>query len=93
MGGLSGPAIKPIAVRMVYQVSKEINIPILGMGGITNGEDAIEFMLAGATAISIGSSNFANPYASIETINGIEEYMKKHNIENISDIVGQITMN
>lgn len=93
MGGLSGPAIKPIAVRMVYQVAKEVDIPILGMGGIANGEDAIEFMLAGATAISIGSSNFANPYTSIETINGIKKYMEKHNIENISDIVGQITMN
>lgn len=93
MGGLSGPAIRPIAIRMVYQVSKEINIPILGMGGITNGEDAIEFMLVGANAVAIGSSNFANPYASIDTIKGIEEYMKKHNIENISDIVGQVTMN
>ena len=93
MGGLSGPAIKPIAVRMVYQVAKEVDIPILGMGGITNAEDAIEFMLAGANAIAIGSSNFANPYTSIETISGIEKYMEKHNIENISDIVGQITMN
>lgn len=93
MGGLSGPAIRPIAIRMVYQVSKKIDIPILGMGGITNAEDAIEFMLAGANAVAIGSSNFANPYTSIETINGIEEYMKKHKIENISDIVGQVTMN
>ena len=93
MGGLSGPAIRPIAVRMVYQVAKEVDIPILGMGGITNAEDAIEFMLAGANAVAIGSSNFANPYASIDTIKGIEEYMKKHNIENISDIVGQVTMN
>ena len=92
MGGLSGPAIRPIAVRMVYQVAKEVDIPILGMGGITNAEDAIEFMLAGANAIAIGSSNFANPYTSIETISGIEKYMEKHNIENITEIVGKVTM-
>ena len=92
-GGLSGPAIKPVAVRMVYQVAQAINIPILGMGGITNGEDAIEFMLAGAKAISIGAGNFVDPYASINTINGIENYMKKHDIKNLEDIVGTVTMN
>ena len=92
-GGLSGPAIRPVAVRMVYEVSQAVNIPILGMGGIINGEDAIEFMLAGASAISIGAGNFANPYTSINTIKEIEEYMKKHEIENISDIVGQVKMN
>ena len=92
-GGLSGPAIKPIAVRMVYQVSKAVKIPIMGMGGIMNGEDAIEFMLAGAKTISIGSGNFVDPYTSIKTIEEIEEYMKKHNIENIVDIVGKVEMN
>lgn len=92
-GGLSGPAIRPVAVRMVYEVAQAVNIPILGMGGIINGEDAIEFMLAGATAVSIGAGNFQDPYTSINTIKQIEDYMEKHNIENISDIVGQVTMN
>ena len=92
-GGLSGPAIRPVAVRMVYEVAQAVNIPILGMGGIVNGEDAIEFMLAGASAISIGAGNFQDPYTSINTIKEIETYMKKHDIENISDIVGKVTMN
>lgn len=92
-GGLSGPAIKPVAVRMVYQVSKAVNIPILGMGGIINGDDAIEFMLAGAKAISIGAGNFIDPYTSIETIKGIEDYMNKNNIENIEDLVGKVQIN
>ena len=92
-GGLSGPAIKPVAVRMVYQVAQAVNIPILGMGGISNGEDAIEFMLAGAKVISIGARNFVDPFASINTISGIENYMKKHNITNLEDIVGRVTMN
>ena len=92
-GGLSGPAIRPVAVRMVYEVAQAVNIPILGMGGIVNGEDAIEFMLAGASAISIGAGNFQDPYTSVNTIKQIEEYMEKHNIENISDIVGKVTMN
>ncbi len=92
-GGLSGPAIKPVAVRMVYQVSKAVNIPVLGMGGIINGDDAIEFMLAGASAVSIGAGNFMDPYTSVNTVKGIEEYMEKHNIENIQDIVGKVEMN
>lgn len=92
-GGLSGPAIKPVAVRMVYQVAQAVNIPVLGMGGITNGKDAIEFMLAGASAVSIGAGNFIDPYTSINTIKGIEEYMKKYNIENVTDIVGKVQMN
>ena len=92
-GGLSGPAIKPVAVRMVYQVSKAANIPILGMGGIVDGKDAIEFMLAGATAISIGAGNFIDPYTSVNTVKGIEEYMKKYNIENLEDIIGTVEMN
>ena len=92
-GGLSGPAIRPVAVRMVYQVAQAVNIPILGMGGIVNGRDAIEFMLAGATAIAIGAGNFIDPYTSINTIKEIEEYMKKHNIENISEIIGKVELN
>ena len=92
-GGLSGPAIRPVAVRMVYQVAQAVNIPVLGMGGIVNGEDAIEFMLAGANAISIGTGNFISPYTSVDTVTGIENYMKKHNIEDINDIVGTVQMN
>jgi dihydroorotate dehydrogenase (NAD+) catalytic subunit len=92
-GGLSGPAIKPVAVRMVYQVAQAVNIPVLGMGGIVNGEDAIEFMLAGANAVSIGAGNFISPTTSIETIAGIENYMKKHNIQDINEIVGKVQMN
>ena len=92
-GGLSGPAIKPIAVRMVYQVSQAVSIPILGMGGIVSGEDAIEFMLAGATAISIGAGNFIDPYTSIKTVEGIEKYMEKNNIDDITEIIGKVQMN
>ena len=92
-GGLSGPCIKPVAVRMVYQVYKAVNIPILGMGGIMNGNDAIEFMLAGANAISIGSGNLVDPYTSINTVKGIEEYMRKNNIEQIEDLIGKVEMN
>ncbi len=89
-GGLSGPAIKPVAVRMVYQVAHAVKIPILGMGGIINGEDAIEFMLAGATAISIGAGNFIDPYTSIKTVEGIENYMKQQKIEDINEIIGAV---
>ena len=92
-GGLSGPAIKPVAVRMVYQVAQAVNIPILGMGGIVNGEDAIEFMLAGAQAVSIGAGNFISPTTSIDTIAGIEEYMRKYDIQDINEIVGSVQMN
>ena len=92
-GGLSGPAIKPVAVRMVYQVSQAVSIPILGMGGIISGEDAIEFMLAGATAISIGAGNFIDPYTSIKTVEGIEKYMEKNNIDDITEIIGKVQMN
>ncbi len=92
-GGLSGPAIKPVAVRMVYQVSQAVKIPIMGLGGIMTGEDAIEFMLAGAKAVSIGAGNFADPYVSLKVIEGIEEYMKKCNVDNIEDIVGKVEMN
>lgn len=87
-GGMSGPAIKPVAVRMVYQVANAVKIPIIGMGGISNGEDAIEFMLAGASAVSVGAMNFVNPYATVETVEGIEAYMDKMNITDIKDIIG-----
>lgn len=76
-GGMSGPAVKPIAVRMVYQVAHAVQLPIIGMGGISNAEDALEFLMAGATAVSIGTANFVNPYATVETVHGIEEYMRK----------------
>lgn len=87
-GGLSGPAIKPIAVRMVYQVANAVNLPIIGMGGIMNVEDALEFIMAGATAVSVGTANFANPLATMEIVQGLEEYLKKNNIEDINSLVG-----
>jgi len=87
-GGLSGPAIKPIAVRMVYQVAKAISLPIIGMGGITTGEDAIEFIMAGATAVAVGMANFSNPMATIEILDGINTYMDRYNIKNINELRG-----
>lgn len=87
-GGVSGPAIKPIAVRMVYQVANAIKLPIIGMGGISCAADAIEFMLAGASAVSVGTANFVNPMVTEEIVKGMEDYMIRHKIENISDIVG-----
>lgn len=87
-GGLSGPAIKPVAVRMVYEAAHAVRIPIIGMGGIANGEDAIEFLMAGATAVSVGAMNFVNPYTTEETIQGIEAYMEQYHIEDIREIIG-----
>ena len=89
-GGLSGPAVHPIAVRMVYQVANAVKLPIIGMGGISNAEDALEFILAGATAVSIGTANFANPYATVETVKGIEEYLKKNQIDDINTLIGAV---
>jgi len=89
-GGLSGPCIKPIAVRMVYEVSKNINIPVIGIGGIMNSDDAIEFMLAGAAAIQVGTANFIEPGICGKIVKGIEAYLKKHKIEKIEDIVGNL---
>lgn len=86
--GVSGPAIKPIAVRMVYQVANAISLPIIGMGGIACAEDAIEFILAGASAVSVGTANFYNPYVTLEIVEGIKKYMEQHHIENIADMVG-----
>lgn len=87
-GGLSGPAIKPVAVRMVYQVAHAVRIPIIGMGGITTGEDAIEFIMAGATAVSVGTANFHDPMASVKVVQGIEEYMKRYGVEDINELRG-----
>lgn len=89
-GGLSGPAIKPVAVRMVYQASHAVKIPVIGMGGIANAEDAIEFLLAGASAVAVGAMNFVNPYATIEIVEGIENYMKHYGIEDISELIGGV---
>ena len=89
-GGMSGPAIKPIAVRMVYQAAHAVKIPIIGMGGISNADDAIEFLLAGASAVSIGAMNFVNPYATVEVVKGIEEYLEKYGIENVTDLIGAV---
>ena len=87
-GGMSGPAVKPVAVRMVYQVANAVKIPIIGMGGISCAEDAIEFLLAGASAVSVGTANFHNPAVTLEVIDGIEAYMKKNGFENVKDMVG-----
>lgn len=92
-GGLSGPCVKPVGVRMVYQVARSVNIPILGLGGIVTANDAIEYMLAGASAISIGTGNFIAPDTAIKVVDGIEDYMKKYNIQDINEIVGTVQMN
>lgn len=87
-GGMSGPCVKPVAVRMVYEVANAVNIPILGMGGIQNTEDALEFLMAGATMVAVGTANFFNPYATSEIIDGLENYVKKENLSGIQDIIG-----
>ena len=89
-GGMSGPAVKPVAVRMVYQVAQAVGLPIIGMGGIMTAEDALEFILAGATAVSVGTANFHNPYASLQVAQGIEAYMRKHGVEDIRDLIGAV---
>ena len=89
-GGVSGPAVHPIAVRMVYQTAQVVNIPIIGMGGIQNAEDAIEFLLAGATAVAVGTANFHNPMTTVEVIDGISDYMKAHQVEKVTDLIGAV---
>ncbi len=89
-GGMSGPCLKPVAVRMVYQTARAVKLPIIGMGGICSAEDALEFILAGATAVSIGTANFTNPYATVETVRGIEDYMKKNKIQDIQSLIGVV---
>ncbi len=89
-GGMSGPAVKPVAVRMVYQVAQAVKLPIIGMGGIQNAEDALEFLLAGATAVSVGTANFFNPYATVEVVRGIEDYMRQYGVEDIQSLIGAV---
>lgn len=89
-GGLSGPAIKPVAVRMVYQAAQAVKIPIIGMGGIATAEDAIEFLLAGATAVAVGAMNFVNPYATVEVVEGIEAYMRQTGTEDVTELIGAV---
>ena len=87
-GGMSGPAVKPVAVRMVYQVTNAVSLPVIGMGGIATAEDALEFIMAGATAVSVGTANFYNPYATVEIADGIESYMEKQGVADIKELIG-----
>lgn len=87
-GGMSGPAVKPIAVRMVYQAANAVKIPVIGMGGIATAEDALEFIMAGAAAVSVGTANFYNPYATVEIVSGIEQFMKEHGVGDITELIG-----
>ena len=89
-GGVSGPIVKPIAVRMVYQVAQAVQIPIIGMGGIATAEDAIEFILAGASAVSVGAMNFVDPYTTVKVVEGIEDYMRTYHVENLTDLIGAV---
>lgn len=90
VGGLSGPAVKPVALRMVWQVHNAVSVPLLGMGGITSGTDAVEFMLAGATAVAVGTSNFVNPRTTIEVINGIESYCEEMGVSDVNELIGAL---
>jgi dihydroorotate dehydrogenase (NAD+) catalytic subunit len=89
-GGLSGPAVKPVALRMVYQVAKTVKIPVIGLGGISSAADAIEFMLAGATAIQVGTANFIDPAITIKIIDGITDYLQRHHIKDINELIGAL---
>jgi dihydroorotate dehydrogenase (NAD+) catalytic subunit len=91
-GGLSGPAVKPVALRMVWQVARAVKIPVIGMGGIMNAADAIEFMLAGASAIQVGTAGFVDPLAPVKIVKGIEDYLKRHKIESAADLVGSLQL-
>ena len=93
VGGLSGPAVKPIALRMVWQVASSVDIPVIGMGGIAKSEDAIEFMLAGATSVAVGTANFIDPTVSVEVVKGIKKYLIQNQIRDINDIVGKLELN
>ena len=88
--GVSGPAIHPIAVRMVYQVANAVSLPIIGMGGIATAEDALEFIMAGATAVSVGTANFFNPYATVEIADGIQAFLEKQKVEDINELIGVV---
>ena len=89
-GGMSGPAVKPVALRMVYQAANAVKVPVIGMGGIATAEDALEFILAGASAVAVGTANFYNPYATVEIIEGIESYMKQYHVEDIRELIGAV---
>ena len=89
-GGMSGPAVKPVAVRMVYQVANAVSLPIIGMGGIATAEDALEFIMAGATAVSVGTANFFNPYATVEIADGIQAFLEKQKVEDINELIGVV---
>ena len=88
VGGLSGPAVKPVALRMVWQVHKAVKVPILGMGGISTGTDAVEFMLAGATAVAVGTANFVNPHAENDVLDGIIRYCEEQGVSDVNDLIG-----
>lgn len=90
VGGFSGPAVKPVALRMVWQCSKAVSVPILGMGGVTTGTDAIEFMLAGATAVAVGTANFMNPQATVDVIDGIIDYCEEQGVNDVNDLIGAL---
>lgn len=90
VGGFSGPAVKPVALRMVWECHKAVNVPLLGMGGIESGTDAVEFMLAGATAVAVGTANFYNPRATEDVIDGIKDYCERHGIERVTDLIGAL---
>ena len=92
-GGVSGAGIKPIAVRMTYEASQAVQIPVIGMGGITCAEDAIEFLMAGATAVQVGTANFTDPYAMPKIIQGLNDWCDRHNIKNVSELTGTLTLN
>ena len=90
VGGFSGPAVKPVALRMVWQVAQAVKVPVLGMGGISTGEDAVEFMLAGATAVAVGTANFANPCATVDVIDGIIDYCEEQGVSDVNELIGAL---
>ena len=90
VGGLSGPAVKPVALRMVWEVHKAVDVPLLGMGGISCATDAVEFMLAGATAVAVGTANFVNPHATVEIIDGMAQYCERHGVEDVQELIGAL---
>lgn len=92
VGGLSGPAIKPVALRMVWEVAQQVSIPVVGVGGILSGEDAVEFLIAGATAVQVGTAHFRNPAACIEVMEGLERYLERHAIQDVRDLIGSIQL-